>query len=50
LPSVIPLQGVLPINAGADTVGGIGISGSPLREKDEACAKEALDRYVDQLK
>ena len=50
LPGVIPLQGGLPINVGADTIGGIGVSGSPGGGKDEACAKEALDRFADQLK
>src|SRR5581483_2033202 len=50
LPGIIALAGALPIKAGADVVGAIGVSGSPGGEKDEACAKAAIDKVADQLK
>ena len=50
LPGIIALAGGLPIKAGNDIVGAIGVSGSPGGEKDEACAKAAIDRVADQLK
>ncbi|HEY1794853.1 MAG TPA: heme-binding protein [Stellaceae bacterium] len=43
-------QGGLPIKVGDDTIGGIGVSGSPGGDKDEVCAKAALDKVADQLK
>src|SRR3954468_2155975 len=35
---VIALGGGLPIAVGDDTIGGVGVSGAPGQEKDEACA------------
>ena len=35
---------------GDEVVGGIGVSGAPGGEKDEACAKAALDKIGDRLK
>lgn len=34
----------MPIKSGAETIGGVGVSGAPGGEKDEACAKAALAR------
>jgi uncharacterized protein GlcG (DUF336 family) len=46
----IPAQGALPIKVGDDVIGGIGVSGSPGGDKDEACAKAGIDKVADQLK
>ena len=50
LANMIPAQGALPIKVGNDTIGAIGVSGSPGGDKDEACAKAAIDKVADQLK
>ena len=50
LSGVIALQGALPIKVGEDVVGAVGVSGSPGGDKDEACAKAAIDKVADQLK
>ena len=39
---IIPLGGGLPINVGNDTIGALGISGSPTQEADEKCATALL--------
>ena len=41
--------GGLPIKAGNETVGGIGVSGAPGGDKDEACANAGLDKIKSQL-
>jgi len=48
LPGVIALGGGLPIRAGDETIGAIGISGSP--GKDEVCAQAGIDKVADELK
>ncbi len=45
---VILLNGGLPIKAGDEVIGGVGVSGSP--GKDEVCAQAGLDKAADQLK
>jgi uncharacterized protein GlcG (DUF336 family) len=50
LTGVIAAQGALPIKAGNDVIGAVGVSGSPGGDKDEACAKAGLDKVADQLK
>ena len=50
LTNIVAAQGALPIKVGEDVVGAIGISGAPGGEKDEACAKTAIDKFADQLK
>lgn len=50
LAEVIPLGGGLPINAGNDTIGAIGVSGAPGQDKDEACAKAGIEKVADILK
>jgi len=49
-PHLLLLQGALVIKAGDETVGAIGVSGAPGGDKDEACAKSALDKTASQLK
>jgi uncharacterized protein GlcG (DUF336 family) len=47
---VIVLGGGVPIRVGNEVIGSIGVAGSPSPDKDEACAKAALDQVADQLK
>jgi uncharacterized protein GlcG (DUF336 family) len=49
LPGVIALQGALPIKAGEDVIGAIGVSGAPGGDKDEACSKAGIDKVAAQL-
>jgi len=48
LPSVIAIPGGLPIKAGDDVIGGVGVSGSP--GFDEPCVQAGLDKVADELK
>jgi uncharacterized protein GlcG (DUF336 family) len=41
--------GGLPIKAGDETIGGIGVSGAPGGDKDEACANAGLAKVSDRL-
>ena len=50
LSGIIAAQGALPIKAGDEVIGAVGVSGAPGGEKDEACAKAGLDKIADQLK
>ena len=50
LGNMIPARGALPIKAGQDTIGAVGVSGAPGGDKDEACAKTGIDKVADQLK
>jgi uncharacterized protein GlcG (DUF336 family) len=45
---VLALGGGLPIKAGNETVGAVGISGSP--GKDDVCSQAGIDKVADQLK
>jgi uncharacterized protein GlcG (DUF336 family) len=42
--------GGLPIKVGEETVAGIGVSGAPGGDKDEACAQAGLAKVADPLK
>ena len=50
LTGVFALAGGVPIKAGNDVLGGIGVGGAPGGEKDEACANAGLRQIADQLK
>ncbi|MBY6242229.1 heme-binding protein [Methylosinus sp. Sm6] len=50
LSGVIAIAGALPIKAGEETIGAVGVSGAPGGDKDEACAKAGIDKIADQLK
>ena len=50
LSGVIAVQGGLPILAGEEVIGGIGVSGAPGGDKDEACAKAGIDKIASALK
>ena len=41
--------GSLPLYAGGEVIGGIGIAGSPSHEQDAACAQAAIDKYGAEL-
>ena len=44
LDKITSLEGALPVFAGKDLVGSIGISGAPGGEKDAACAQVGIDK------
>ncbi|HEX7605252.1 MAG TPA: heme-binding protein, partial [Usitatibacter sp.] len=46
LDKITALEGGLPIFAGKELVGAIGISGAPGGEKDAACAQVGLDKIA----
>jgi uncharacterized protein GlcG (DUF336 family) len=43
-------RGALPVKVGEEVIGGIGASGAPGGEKDEACVEAGLKKVADQLK
>jgi len=45
---VLALAGGLPIKAGDDVIGAVGVSGSP--GKDDVCSQAGIDKVADQLK
>jgi uncharacterized protein GlcG (DUF336 family) len=47
---IIILGGGLPIKAGDEVIGGIGVGGAPGGDKDEACAQAGLDKITSNLK
>jgi uncharacterized protein GlcG (DUF336 family) len=47
---LVTAVGGLPIKVGEDTIAGIGVSGAPGGEKDEACAQAGLAKIADRLK
>jgi uncharacterized protein GlcG (DUF336 family) len=47
---ILIMQGGLPIKAGAEVIGGIGVGGTPGGDTDEACARAGLDKIMDRLK
>ena len=47
---VVASLGGLPIKVGEQTIGGIGVSGAPGGENDEACAQAGIDKVADGLK
>jgi uncharacterized protein GlcG (DUF336 family) len=49
MPHIAMLAGALVIETGGALVGGIGVSGAPGGDKDEACAKAGLDAIRDKL-
>lgn len=46
---VLVLQGGLPIAAGGYQLGAIGVSGAPGGDRDEKCARRAIDKVQDRL-
>lgn len=50
LNNVIANQGGLPIRAGNEVIGGVGASGAPGGDKDEACVRAGIEKVADLLK
>jgi uncharacterized protein GlcG (DUF336 family) len=49
LDKITPVEGGLPIYAGKELVGAVGVSGAPGGEKDAACAQVGIDRIAKDL-
>ena len=49
LPGVVALGGGMVVEAGGSLVGGVGVSGAPGGEADEACAKAGIEAVRDKL-
>ena len=49
LPGVVAAGGGVTVEAGGSTVGGVGVSGAPGGEADEACAKAGIEAVQDKL-
>jgi uncharacterized protein GlcG (DUF336 family) len=49
LPGVVAVAGGVMVEAGGSLVGGIGVSGAPGGEADEACAKAGIEAVRDRL-
>jgi uncharacterized protein GlcG (DUF336 family) len=47
---VVATVGGIPIKIGDETIGGIGVSGAPGGQNDEACAQAGIAKVADQLK
>lgn len=50
IPGFLLLGGGVPIRAGNDVIGAVGVGGAPGGHLDEQCAMAALDKVKDQLK
>jgi uncharacterized protein GlcG (DUF336 family) len=50
IPNVVGIGGGVPIRAGAEPIGGVGVSGAPGGEKDEVCANAGIAKVADALK
>jgi uncharacterized protein GlcG (DUF336 family) len=50
IPGVVGVGGGVPIRAGTEVIGGVGVSGAPGGEKDEVCANAGLAKVEAALK
>ena len=50
IPNVVGVGGGVPIKAGNEVIGGVGVSGAPGGEKDEVCALAGIAKVADALK
>jgi len=50
IPNVVAVGGGVPIKVGSEVIGGVGVSGAPGGEKDEACANAGLAKVEAALK
>jgi len=50
IPNVVGVGGGVPIRAGKEPIGGVGVSGAPGGEKDEVCANAGIAKVADALK
>jgi uncharacterized protein GlcG (DUF336 family) len=49
LDGLVMSAGGLPVQAGGQLLGGVGVSGAPAGETDEACAQAGIDLVIDDL-
>jgi uncharacterized protein GlcG (DUF336 family) len=49
LDGLVMSPGGLPIQAGGQLLGGVGVSGAPSGKTDEACAQAGMDQVIDDL-
>jgi uncharacterized protein GlcG (DUF336 family) len=50
IPNVVGVGGGVPLRAGTETIGGVGVSGAPGGEKDEVCANAGIAKVEAALK
>ena len=50
IPNTVAVGGGVPIKAGNEVIGAVGVSGAPGGEKDEACANAGIAKVADALK
>jgi uncharacterized protein GlcG (DUF336 family) len=50
IPDTVAIGGGVPIKVGDATIGGVGVSGAPAGEKDEACANAGIAKVAEYLK
>jgi uncharacterized protein GlcG (DUF336 family) len=50
IPSTVAVGGGVPIKAGSEVIGAVGVSGAPGGEKDEVCANAGIAKVADALK
>jgi uncharacterized protein GlcG (DUF336 family) len=50
IPNVVAVGGGVPIKAGNEVIGGVGVSGAPGGEKDEVCGLAGIAKVADALK
>jgi len=50
IPGLVGVGGGVPIRAGTEVIGAVGVSGAPGGEKDEACANAGIAKVADALK
>ncbi|WJR76146.1 heme-binding protein [Bradyrhizobium sp. NP1] len=50
IPNVVGVGGGVPLKAGNEVIGGVGVSGAPGGEKDEVCANAGIAKVADALK
>jgi uncharacterized protein GlcG (DUF336 family) len=49
IPGVVAIGGGVPIKAGTETIGAVGVSGAPGGDKDEVCAKAGIAKVASSL-
>jgi uncharacterized protein GlcG (DUF336 family) len=50
IPGLVGVGGGVPIHAGTEVIGAVGVSGAPGGEKDEVCANAGIAKVADALK
>lgn len=50
IPGIVFVGGGIPIKIGNQVIGGVGVSGAPGEDKDEACANAGIAKVADSLK